>query len=220
VSQDPTDPSPPDLRPSVRATYDTVASDYAAHLLGELAHKPLDRALLDCFAEQTRGKGRVIDVGCGPGQIARYLHDHGVAADGLDLSPQMVALAAASHPGVEFAVGDLFELPVESGSCAGVAAFYAIVNIPPPSLPAICSELHRVLAPGGRLLISFHLGSEQVHLDDWWGHQVSIDFWFFGRGVVEERLREAGFAIEMSLERAPYPDVEYPSQRGYLLARR
>jgi SAM-dependent methyltransferase len=216
----PAEPASDPLLDSIRASYDTVADEYATRLLDELAGKPIDRALLDCFAELTRGRGRVLDVGCGPGQIARYLHDRGVTVDGLDLSPQMVARAAASHPGIRFAIGDLFALPVESGSCAGIAAFYAIVNTPPARLPAICRELHRVLAPDGLLLLSFHLGAEQVHLEDWWGHQVAIDFWFFGREEVEAHLRDAGLAIEMRLEREPHPGGEHPTRRAYLLARR
>jgi hypothetical protein len=55
--------------------YDRVAEEYVKRIFEELAHKPLDRALLDRFAEQMRGLGPACDVGCGPGQVARYLHD-------------------------------------------------------------------------------------------------------------------------------------------------
>ncbi len=51
---------------AVQTSYDRVAAAYAAHYLGELAYKPLDRALLDCFAEEVRGHGPVGDIGCGP----------------------------------------------------------------------------------------------------------------------------------------------------------
>jgi hypothetical protein len=57
-----------------RASYDRLAGEYARRLYGELAHKPVDRALLDAFAAELRGVGPVCEVGCGPGQVARYLH--------------------------------------------------------------------------------------------------------------------------------------------------
>lgn len=74
----------------VRESYDSAARAYAEHLADELSGKPLDRHLLNRFAEATRGRGLVADLGCGPGHIARYLHEQGVTVAGIDLSPQMV----------------------------------------------------------------------------------------------------------------------------------
>src|SRR5215211_52738 len=90
-----------------RAGYDKVAADYARQYANEFDHKPLDRQLLGRLAELTRGQGRVCDLGCGPGQVARFLHDSGADAFGIDLSPAMVEHATQSHPGVEFRQGDM-----------------------------------------------------------------------------------------------------------------
>jgi 2-polyprenyl-3-methyl-5-hydroxy-6-metoxy-1,4-benzoquinol methylase len=62
-------------REDVQAGYDPVERVYADLFTGELAHKPHERALLDVLAAELRGKGKVVDVGCGPGQIARALHE-------------------------------------------------------------------------------------------------------------------------------------------------
>src|SRR5436309_204770 len=91
----------------ISQSYDSAAKAYAEHLAGELVHKPLDRHLLNRFAEETRGRGLVADFGCGPGQVARYLHEQGVTAFGLDLSPAMVEVAASLHPGLDFRVDDM-----------------------------------------------------------------------------------------------------------------
>lgn len=53
---------------NTRASYDRVAEEYAARIAGELAGKPLDRALLVCLVEQVVGLGDIADIGCGPGQ--------------------------------------------------------------------------------------------------------------------------------------------------------
>ncbi|HEX6863269.1 MAG TPA: hypothetical protein VF414_10665 [Thermoanaerobaculia bacterium] len=53
----------------VRESYDSAAQAYAEHLASELDHKPLDRHLLNRFAEETRGRGLVADLGCGPGAL-------------------------------------------------------------------------------------------------------------------------------------------------------
>ena len=81
-------------------------------------------------------------------------------------------------------------------------------------------ELRRVLCGGGWLLLAFHLGDEVVHLDEWWGQSVSADFVFFRLDEMVSYLKTVGFEIEEAVERAPYPDVEHQSRRGYILARR
>src|SRR5262249_34989691 len=161
-------------------------------LLDELAHKPIDRALLDCLVELTAGRGPLLDAGCGPGQIGRYLRDRGAAAFGIDLSPEMVRTAAALHPGMAFVTGDLCALPLADGACAGIAAFYAIVHFAPGELGAPLAELARVLAPGGWMLVAFHVGTERIHRDELWGVPVALDFQFFPTDLVAARLVDAG----------------------------
>ncbi len=123
-------PRDPDLS-AVRASYDTVAEPYAAQFAAELRHKPLDRALQDCFVELVGGSpGQVVDLGCGPGQIARYLHDRGLPAYGVDLSPGMVAVARRLHRGMTSREGSLLALDAGDGECSGITAFYSIIHLP------------------------------------------------------------------------------------------
>jgi SAM-dependent methyltransferase len=102
----------------VRDSYDSAAEAYAEHLAGELVGKPLDRHLLNRFAEEVRGRGLVAELGCGPGQVARYLKEQGAAVVGIDLSPGMVRVAAGLHPWIEFRVGDMTRLDLAPASLA------------------------------------------------------------------------------------------------------
>ena len=140
-----------------QTSYDRLAEEYARRMLHELEHKPLDCELLERFAAQTDGKGRVADLGCGPGQIARYLHDHGANAFGIDLSPAMVELARREHPGMEFQQGDMHALDQPDGSLAGITAFYSIIHIPRTEVTAVLKELRRALQPGGLSAPQFSL---------------------------------------------------------------
>ena len=70
------------------------------------------------------------------------------------------------------------------------------------------------------LLLAFHVGAETVHLDEWWGQKVSVDFVFFQSAEVSECLKSAGFEVEEITEREPYPEVEHQSRRSYIFARR
>lgn len=203
----------------VRDSYDSAAGAYAEHLATELVHKPLDRHLLNRFAEEARGRGLVADLGCGPGHVARYLQEQGVTVAGIDLSPEMVRVATGLHPGIEFRVGDMARLDLPGASVVGIVAFYSIVHFRPAELSAVFQEMRRVLVPGGLALISFHIGDEVVHVDDLFGSPVSLDFRFHVPGVVIEALRCARLTVIEHVEREPYEGVEYPSHRCYLLVR-
>ena len=205
-------------RADLRASYDRVADDYVRRLFDELRHKPLDRELLDRFAERVRDVGAVADVGCGPGHVARYLHERGVRVTGIDLSPGMIARARGLTPLVEFREGDMAALGVADGTWAGITAFYSLIHIAREEMVDTLRELRRVLRPGGLLLIAFHVGHDTMHLDEWMGQPVRVDFHFFAADEMTTFLRAAGFEIESTVERDPYPGVEHPSRRAYILA--
>ena len=205
----------------VQASYDRVADEYVRHVYDELRHKPLDRQLLDRFADAVRGAGLGCDLGCGPGQVARYLHERGVATCGIDLSPGMVERARELNPTIEFCQGDMRSLDVPDEAWAGIVAFYAIVNLPPVDVAQAMREMWRILQPGGLLLLSFHIGDEVLRVEDLWGCAVCLDFYFFQPEDVAGNLAAVGFELEEIIEREPYtPEVEYQSRRAYILARK
>ena len=74
----------------IQVGYDRVADEYVRRIYDELRHKPLDRQLLDRFAESLQGDCVVCDIGTGPGHVARYMHDRGGKVCGIDLSPENV----------------------------------------------------------------------------------------------------------------------------------
>lgn len=202
----------------VQTSYNRVASEYVARIADELAHKPLDRHLLNWFSERVQGCGKVCDIGCGPGHVARYLHEHGVSVCGLDLSPDMVAHAQRLHPSIPFMQGNMRSLNVADAVWGGIVAFYSIIHIPRDEVVAVLREFMRVLRPGGALLLAFHIGQDIVHLDAWWDQAVALDFVFFPPDEMVAYLTTAGFEIEAVIERAPYVEAEHPSRRAYICA--
>jgi SAM-dependent methyltransferase len=205
----------------VQSGYDLVAEEYARRLYDELRHKPLDCRLLHRFSDSVRNLGVACDLGCGPGHIARYLHESGIQVCGMDLSAGMIEQARQLNPGIKFNPGDMRALPVEDGTWAGIAAFYAIVNLAPADLVRVLKEMLRVLVPGGRLLLSFHIGEDRLQVEELWGCGAALEFYFFRVGTVAGCIRGAGFEIEEIVEREPYaPDVEYQSRRAYIFAQK
>lgn len=202
-----------------RDVYDEMASEYANRIAGELQGKPLDRALLDVFATRIVANARVCDAGCGPGHVARYLRDRGVNVYGVDVSNEMVREAARLQPDIDFRVGDLSTFSGEPSDLAGIVAFYSLIHLPRAEVEAVLERMRQHLRPGGLLFLAFHVGCDELHIDEWWGKSVSLDFTFFEIDEMRGYVLRAGFTVEWVVEREAYEGVEHPTRRGYILAR-
>ena len=205
---------------NTQTSYDQVAAEYAEKFKDEMDDKPFDRACLDRLAREVGGLGPFCDMGCGPGQIARYLHRQGVPALGVDLSPRMVAEAQRLNPDIHFHQGDMLSLPDADNSWGAIAAFYCIIHIPREKVVDALREMRRVLKPGSVLLVTFHIGDEIKHLDEWWEKPVNLDFAFYQPAEMENWLNDAGYELEETLVREPNPEVEVATRRAYVFARK
>ncbi|WP_172899095.1 class I SAM-dependent methyltransferase [Micromonospora coriariae] len=141
--------------------------------------------------------GRVLDLGCGPGHITGYLRSLGVDAAGVDMVPQFIAHARATHPGVEFQLGSMDSLDLADGSVAGILAWYSLIHRPPQDLDGVLAQFRRAMTPSGTLVLGIFVGDEVEAFD----HKVATAY----RWPVDEfseRLTRAGFT---EVERLPRP---------------
>jgi ubiquinone/menaquinone biosynthesis C-methylase UbiE len=208
---------------NIQSGYDKIAAEYAQRFLDEQAHKPMDQEMLQRFADEVRGKGVVCDMGCGPGQIAAWLQEHCGLDDllGVDLSPRFIEEARKLHPQIEFHRGDMLCLDYPDDAWAGVTAFYYLIHIPRERVVEALKEIRRVLKPGGVLLLTFHIGSEVMRVEEFLEQSVDMFCVFFEPEEMEAYLREAGYDGIESFVRKPYsPEVEYQSRRAYIFARK
>ena len=203
-----------------QSSYDRVAVEYGEKFKDEMDDKPFDRDCLYRLVREVGELGPICDLGCGPGQIARYLHRQGVQTLGVDLSSKMVAEAQRLNPEIHFHQGDMLSLPDADNSWGGIAAFYCIIHIPREQIVNALREMKRVLKPGGPLLLAFHIGTEIKHLDEWWDKPVNLDFAFYLPTEIESWLKEAGFELLETLVREPNTDMEAATQRAYMFAKK
>jgi ubiquinone/menaquinone biosynthesis C-methylase UbiE len=202
-----------------RASYDAIAAEHSDWVNSDLDDRPLDRALLAAFAELVRaGGGPVADVGCGSGRVTILLSGLGLDAFGVDLSPGMVSLARRNYPQLRFEEGSMLELDVPAAGLGGLLAYYSIIHIARERRPEIFAEFHRVLTPGGVLMLVFQIGDEQGHRTDLRGMPVSVDWYRQRPDELADLLHEAGFELWTTAIRQP--EGSEPVAQGYILARK
>jgi SAM-dependent methyltransferase len=203
---------------ATRKSYDAMVEGYVELVDGYLERHPLDRALLTVFADLVRGAGNrpVADVGCGPGWATAFLHEAGLDAFGIDLSPAMITHARKTHPELRFEVGSMLALDQADASLGGLLAFFSITHIPGERRPEVFAEFHRVLEPGGRLILAFQVGDGKRHRDEAFGRAIDCDWHRYRPDDVVGLLRTAGFDLYATTIREAEDPDSLP--QGYVIA--
>jgi SAM-dependent methyltransferase len=93
---------------------------------------------------------RVVDLGCGSGVFTNLLRRRGYQCVGVDLSPNLIAIARANFSGIEFRTGDIERLPFPDSSFDGVLLSGVLHHLPERSRCA--AEVFRILRPGGKFV--------------------------------------------------------------------
>lgn len=201
--------------------YDGFAESYAREndtgLFNEHYARP---AVLDLLGE-VNGR-RVLDAGCGAGQLSGALTERGAQVTGFDASPAMVALAEQRlGKGARLLVADLAQpLPFETGGFDDVVASLVLHYLEDWSAPL--AELRRVLRPGGRLVVVVNhpVIRPVVYPDDDYfaitsytedytfdGETAYLTFWHRPLHVMTDEFTRAGFRISVISEPPFSPDT-------------
>jgi len=99
-------------------------------------------------------KGKVLEFGCGRGELSERIHYQGLVVVGVDKNPNKIAQARKNCPGVEFVNQDVLELPFESECFDTVALPEILEHVPESVGEKMLESAWRFLKPGGRLVVS------------------------------------------------------------------
>jgi ubiquinone/menaquinone biosynthesis C-methylase UbiE len=172
----------------VRAAYAARAAEYISLFSSIEASAEQDRKYVLVWARAVNG--RIIDVGCGPGQWTNYLHESGVDIEGVDPVPEFINDARQRYPGADYRIGHADRLGVEDASLGGIFAWFSLVHADPDQIGAVLTEFARCIRPGGGLAIGFFEGAELAAFD----HAVTTAY-FWPVDLLSSRVEKAGFVI-------------------------
>ena len=204
----------------VQAAYDATAGAYAEEFRNELDRQPFEQWLLGRVAGLSDGP--IADVGCGPGATTSRLAEAGADVTGFDVSPEMISIATAEHPGVRFETADFTRLlrPPTAAAWGAIVAWYSLIHLAPSELPEVFGGFARILAPGGWIVIGLQTGGDVRRVEDFHGIPVELDFVRHDQAEVLAALAAAGLEVVERYVRGPLAGEDPAKDRLYLLARR
>ena len=166
-----------DPKAIVREGYDRISDEYrddAGH--GPARDLPSGRPDYEGWLAELMplldDRDPVLDLGCGCGVPATAILAERYAVTGVDLSPVQVSRARRLVPAAQFQCADMSSLEYPAASFAAVVSFYAIIHVPLEEQPAIFTNIHRWLRPGGYLLATVGSAAWTGTEGDWLGAQM------------------------------------------------
>ncbi len=142
--------------------YETSYANYDRH---RRADRAITQKLFSLFSPHQSGK--YLDMGCGSGNYTIALKKAGLNIEGVDLSTQMISLAKAKDPDIQWKEGNLLALPYEDAHFDGALTMNTLHYFR-PSFAQLFKEMRRVLKPGSKLIL-FAVSIEQC--TKYWGCQ-------------------------------------------------
>ena len=176
--------------------FDVWSRFYDIEVVQRATYRPIHDAVVEVL--QQRHCQRLLDVGCGTGQLATRVRDElgGVHVTGCDFSPGMLAQANQRSDKVGWVRGNAMSLPFASATFDAVTTTEAFHWF--PDQDAALAEFLRVLVPKGRLLLAvacppLQVISDLTHLGS---RLIDEPFYWPTAGEMRQRIEAAGFRIE------------------------
>jgi len=133
------------IKQNLRRAYDRRADDRAA--LPPLPAWKLSERHRFLTWLQAEDKTNLLEIGAGTGRDALFFQNQGLAVTAVDLAPEHIRHCRAL--GLKAHVMDFVALDFPDGAFSAVYGMNCLLHVPKPALPAILTEISRVLAPGG-----------------------------------------------------------------------
>lgn len=169
-------------------TYNKMAKEYDEETIDFWNRFP--RTFFDAFSELTKGK--VLDVGSGPGRDGLLLKERGFDVTCLDASEAMIDLC--KEKGLTAIVGDFMQMPFEDKTFNGVWAYTSLLHVPKAEARQSFAEITRVLKDNGILGLGLIEGDVELYRES---SGIGMPRWFsfYQKSEIEELLKECGFDI-------------------------
>ena len=163
----------------------------------------------ELLASKLEPGARVLELGCGNGDDARALAQHGFEVTGVDL--------VARAEGIDLIEADFLELRLPSSSYDACVSFYVFNHVPRERLAGLLTEIHAWLVPGGWFMHAFGQ-SDDPGWTGTWIDEAPVFFSSYPRDVNSRLVREAGFEL-LRDELVTFTEPEGEATFQWVLAR-
>lgn len=179
-------------RKIVKEDYNAIADTYAK------CYSEIDycKTYIDEFIANLSGK-KVLDIGCGAGQITDYLTQKGFEVIGLDFSHKLLKIAKRNFPNSKFILADICEYE-QNEQVDGIITKDVLFHLSDENLVSVLQKFRRMIKPNGNLCIIMDMpkeAGEQIFVEEL-DEKYQIYYNYLTPEKLRDLLEKTGFNIE------------------------
>lgn len=179
-------------------TWDKVAGLYQERFMDLRIYDASYAAFAECLPPEAR----VLEVGCGPGNVTRDLliRRPDIRIIATDLSPAMIRLAEANNPHATCQILDARQIGTLTGPFDGILSGFCLPYLTPQDGRQFVQDAARLLSPGGTLYLSAIAGDPATSGYRQNSRGDGMYQYYYPKPLLVTWLREAGFGITTLFE--------------------
>jgi SAM-dependent methyltransferase len=195
--------------------YDAIAQKYSSQYDDDLSDNPR----IDKFSSYLPDKSFVIDIGCGTGAVTKYIYSKGIEVIGMDLSEEMIKIAKANHPQIEFKVEDIRTLTYPENTFNGIWAGHCLFHLSREDFILSLDKFSEMLKKDGVFGFVMNEGEGYIELPEPLDDNLAIPLTLYSVNELTELLEKAGFKVEEIIKKEPIINSEVrPYQKIFFIA--
>ncbi|MDD4983476.1 MAG: methyltransferase domain-containing protein [Candidatus ainarchaeum sp.] len=203
-----------DKSKAVAQVYDKIAKPYAKEF-----SRPSD--YIDNFLAYVPKKGKILDIGCGPGFDSAYFNSKGFQVVGVDLSKEMLVLAKKKCPKGEFICEDFRKITFPSNSFDGIFASCSLIHIPKKDVLPALKLFYKILKKDSVIYIALQGGKpEEIFLTEPLKPDEKVFLNVMELNEIIGLLDKAGFSIVEKYTRKPVSKAEWNFEHLFVIAKK
>jgi ubiquinone/menaquinone biosynthesis C-methylase UbiE len=202
-----------DLNKMAVNTYDIIAEDYNKVFGNDMS----DKEYIDKFLREVN-KGRILDVGCGVGNLTKYIKDKGFEVLGIDLSNNMLKIAKERFPDVEFKLMDMTDIKLPKNSFDALFVAYSLFHLPPNKIENTAKGFVELLNSKGKIMFILQEGNGDVIVDEPFKPSEKMYINYFTRDTIVGLLKKLNFKILHFDTRGAKSSMELGNNKLFVIA--
>lgn len=195
-------------------TYDIIAQDYNKAFGNDMS----DKKYIDKFLKKVSPGGKILDVGCGVGNLTKYIKDNNFDVMGIDLSKKMLNIAIKRFPDIKFKLMDMTNIKLIDNSFDALFIAYSLFHLPPNKIEETMEGFIKLLKRKGIIMLILQEGKGDAIIDEPFNPSHKMYINYFNKDILYDLLEKYNFKILYFDTRSANNSMELGNNKLFLIA--